>query len=68
MTVAEQVSAEEALAATLDRFAGRWVAVRNHRVVADDKTLEGLLDTIEDQSEDVEIFQVAIDPHAACFF
>jgi hypothetical protein len=68
MTVAEQVSAEEALGATLERFAGRWVAVENHLVIDDDETLEGLLEKITECSEDVEVFQVAVDPHAACFF
>jgi putative hemolysin len=69
MTIAEQISAEEALAATLDQYAGRWVAVCNHVVVNDDETLEGLLEQIAaEQQEDVEVFQVAVDPHAACFF
>ncbi len=67
MTVAEQVSAEEALAATLDQYAGRWVAVRDHHVVADDESLEGLLEQVEEQ-EAVEVFQVSLTPHAACFF
>lgn len=69
MTIAEQISAEEALAATLDQHAGRWVAVCNHVVIADDETLEGLLEQIAaEQQEDIEVFQVAVDPHAACFF
>lgn len=68
MTVAAQISAEEQLAQTLEQFAGRWVAVRDHAVVANSATLEGLLEQIEEAGEELEVFQVAEDPHAACFF
>ena len=68
MTLAEQVFAEEALANTLEQHAGRWVAVREHKIVADDETLEGLLEQIEEADPEIEIFRVAEDPHAACFF
>lgn len=67
MTVAEQVSAEEELARRLEEHAGRWVAVREHEIVAEDESLEGLLEQIEEE-QDVEVFHVAEDPHAACFF
>ncbi len=67
MTVAEQISAEQELARKLDAYAGRWVAVRAHEVIADDDTLEGLLEQIE-EAPDVEVFHVAEDPNAACFF
>jgi len=68
MTVAEQVSAEEELARRLEAHAGRWVAVRDHQIVADDESLEGLLEQIEEADPEVEVFRVAEDPHAACFF
>jgi hypothetical protein len=67
MTVAEQVQAERRLGDTLDQYPGEWVAVRDYEVVAHAGTLEALLDQVED-SEAVEVFQVAEDPHAACFF
>lgn len=68
MTVAEQVAAEHTLADTLDQYSGRWVAIRDHAVVADAATLGELREQIEGETEKVEILQVATDPHAACFF
>lgn len=68
MTVAEQVQAEEALAATLDGFAGKWVAVVGHTVVASAATLEDLLGEIQGQEDQVEVFQVAEDGATACFY
>jgi len=67
MTVAEQVQAERRLGGTLDQYPGEWVAVRDHEVVAHASTIEALIEQIE-ASEEVEVFQVAEDPHAACFF
>jgi hypothetical protein len=67
MTVAEQVAAERTLAHTLDQYSGQWVAVRDHAVVANAATLEELHGQGERQGK-VEIFRVATDPHAACFF
>jgi hypothetical protein len=68
MSVAEAVSAEEALALTLDEFAGRWVAILEHEVVADAATLPQLLSESVVEEQDVEIFRVADDPHAICCF
>jgi hypothetical protein len=68
MTVAEQISAEEVLAHKLEQYAGRWVAVRDHGIVADDESLEGLLEQVEKISPDVEVFRVAEDPSVACFY
>jgi hypothetical protein len=67
MTVAEQVQAEERLGDTLDQYAGKWVAVRDHAVVDVADTLEALLEQIE-ATEEIEVFQVAEDRHAVCFF
>lgn len=66
MTVAEQVAAEQVLADTLDQYSGQWVAIRDHAVLASAPTLGELREQIE--GEKVEIFRVAADPHAACFF
>ncbi len=67
MTVEDLVQAERRLGDTLDQYPGEWVAVRDHEVVAHDATLEALLEQIE-ASEEVEVFQVAEDPHVACFY
>lgn len=71
MTVAEQVAAERELADTLDAFSGQWVAIYDHEVVANAPTLEELRVNIAKAGKEqasVEIFRVADDPHAACFF
>jgi hypothetical protein len=70
MTVAEQISAEEALAHKLAQYAGRWVAVRDHDIVADADSLEeleALLEQLEENETAVEIFQAAADS-SACFY
>ena len=71
MTVAEvlhrEVQAERALSDALGRYAGRWVAVRDHQVVADAETLPELMELID--SDDVEaVFEVAREQATACFF
>lgn len=61
-----QVQAETELARHLDEFAGEWVAVREHEVVAHAPTLSALLEQID--PEEVEgVFQVA-EQATACFF
>jgi len=67
VTVAEQIAAETELNDRLAQYAGRWVAVRDRDIVADSDSLKGLHDQIEDSSE-VEVLQVADDPHVACFY
>ncbi|HEX4344167.1 MAG TPA: DUF5678 domain-containing protein [Solirubrobacteraceae bacterium] len=64
--MAEQVRAEEKLSEALEEFAGDWVAVREHAVVAHASGLEELLDEIKD-TEVEAFFQVAEDS-SACFF
>jgi hypothetical protein len=67
VTVAEQIVAETELNDRLAEYAGRWVAVRDHEIVAVADTLKELLDQIQDSSQ-VEVLQVADDPHVACFY
>lgn len=67
MTVAETIRAEEQLASKLETYAGEWVAVRDQAVVAHADELEQLLERIEG-TEVEAVFQVAEDPHSACFF
>jgi hypothetical protein len=62
----EQIEAEEALRARLGEYAGRWVAVRDHEVVADAASAAGLLEKVG--GEDVDgIFEVPA-KGAVCFF
>jgi hypothetical protein len=44
----EQVRAERQLSRRLANYKGRWVAVRDHDVVADAETLDELVDLIDD--------------------
>ena len=68
MTVAEQIAAEHNLGTRLDQYAGQWVAIRDHEVVVAAATLGELLEQIGEEGNEVEILQVARNPHAACFF
>jgi hypothetical protein len=70
MTVAEQVRAEETLGRSLVQYAGRWVAIRDHRVVCDAETLRALLGAIETQDiGDIDrILEVSEHPAVSCFF
>jgi hypothetical protein len=43
-----QVKAEQQLSLDLDGYVGKWVAVREHQIVASEKTLERLLDIMPD--------------------
>jgi hypothetical protein len=67
VTVAEQIAAETELNDRLAAYAGRWVALRDHKIVADAATLKELHAQIEDSAE-IEVVQVADDPHVACFY
>jgi hypothetical protein len=46
-TLMRDIAAEETLERTLGQFVGSWVALRDHEVVADARTLNALLDKIE---------------------
>jgi hypothetical protein len=66
----QQISAERDLSDRLLKYAGEWVAVRNHEIVAHAATLEALMETVSDTTgeEQVEVFEVSPDPSAVCFF
>ena len=68
MTVAEQIAAEQVLGHTLEQYGGQWVAIRQHELVASAPSLDKLLVKVQDQLQEVEVFEVAEDPNAACFF
>lgn len=65
--ISQALEAEEALAATLEAYAGQWVAVRDYKVVHHAGTLRELLELVS--GEYVErILEVSDDPAASCFF
>lgn len=71
MSVLEQeIVAEQALAEALSEYAGHWVAVSHHEVVAHAATLKELREQIGPAKvTDVEgVFQVPEGDPAACFF
>lgn len=72
MTVAEinqALEAERELGVALDDYAGQWVGVCDHEVVANAATLGELVEQIEASGKtEVEVIQVPEDTSAACFF
>lgn len=62
----KQVEAERQLSQELERYVGRWVAVRNHEVVADAETLDVLLNEVEPDSVE-SVFEV-VEQGTACFY
>jgi hypothetical protein len=72
MTVAEinkALEAERELGVSLDQYAGEWVGVCDHEIVANAATLGELVEQLEASGKtEVEVIQVPKDPGAACFF
>jgi putative hemolysin len=72
MTVAEinkALEAERELGVSLDQYAGEWVGVCDHEIVANAATLGELVEQLEASGKtEVEVIQVPQDPGAACFF
>jgi Family of unknown function (DUF5678) len=70
MTTAELTrfqEAEEALSVPLARYVGRWVAVRDHQVIADAATPAELLELVQGQEYDA-MFEVFEHSEGGCFF
>lgn len=62
-----EIQAEQLLAEDLANYAGQWVAIRQHAVVASAPTLKELREQIG--QEEVEVaFQVPEGDTSACFF
>jgi hypothetical protein len=61
----QQIEAEEQLRARLDDYADRWVAVRDHEVVAEAESASALLERLEPREVD-GIFEVPV-KGAVCF-
>jgi hypothetical protein len=72
MTVAEinrALEAERKLGTALNDYAGQWVGVCDHKVVANAATLGELVEQIEASGKTkVEVINVPSDTSAACFF
>jgi hypothetical protein len=72
MTVAERnrsLDAERALGVALEDYAGQWVGVVEHAVMASAPTLEQLVEQIEAQEiQEVDVFRVPEESSSACFF
>jgi hypothetical protein len=72
MSVAElsqQVLAEKELARELEVHAGEWVAVKDHRIVANAPTLAGLVAKVDNECLTIDgMLQVPEGPSGACFF
>jgi hypothetical protein len=70
MTVAELIrfqEAEEALSVPLARYVGRWVAVRDHQVIADAATPAELVELVRGQEYEA-MFEVFEHSEGGCFF
>lgn len=70
MTVHEldqAVEAEERLSHALEQYAGQWVAIADHAVIAHAETLEDLLAQVEGQEVE-RVQQVPEHTGIACFF
>lgn len=59
--------AEEALSVQLARYVGRWVAVRDHQVIADAATPAELLELVQGQEYEA-MFEVFEHSEGGCFF
>ena len=72
LTVAEvlhqQVLAEKELSRDLEHYAGEWVAVRDHKVIAHAPSLEDLAAQVDDLESVDAVFEVPEGEYAACFF
>jgi Family of unknown function (DUF5678) len=70
MTVAELSrfqEAEEALSVPLAKYVGRWVAVRDHQVIADAATPAELLELVRGKKYEA-MFEVPEHSEGGCFF
>lgn len=66
MSVEDQIRAEKTLGFELVQYAGTWVAVENHKVVASEETLGTLVDGLNGQRDTAEIFRVPEGPIHIC--
>lgn len=58
--------AEERFGAVLAKYAGQWVAVEGHSVLAYDPNLENVLGQLNGKRETAVVFRVEPDPAPVC--
>lgn len=63
----EELQAEEVLAQKLAEYPGRWVAVRDHQIVAYANSLEELLESVDPGGLD-RIVEVSRETVAGCLY
>lgn len=63
----QALRAEEVLAQELSKYAGRWVAIRDHRVVTSAPTLDDLLERVDPGGFD-RIIEVSRETVAGCLY
>jgi hypothetical protein len=63
----QALQAEEVLAQELSRYAGRWVAIRDHGIVTSAATLDELLERVDPGGLD-RIFEVSRETVAGCLY
>jgi hypothetical protein len=63
----QALKAEEVLAQELSRYAGAWVAIRDHSVVTSAPTLEDLLNLVDPGGLD-RIIEVSGETVAGCLY
>lgn len=66
MSIQGQIRAEEQLGSELGQYAGKWVAVHDHKVIAAKDKLGPLVDGLNGHRETAEIFQVPRGPSGPC--
>lgn len=62
-----EVQAERELSESLGDYVGKWVAVRDHKVISAADTPSELLETVVGKEVD-GVYQVLDEQTAACFF
>ena len=68
MSVTQEIHAEEVLREQLSGLEGQWVAVSGHKLIASADSIDRLLETVDGEEAEVEVFQVPEDTAAACFY
>lgn len=68
MDIVDPIRSEEAFGVQLVQYAGDWVAVQDHSVLDNDKSLVALVGRLNGTRDTAEIFKVREDPSAPCFY
>jgi hypothetical protein len=68
MSANGHVPTQEEFGLELMKYAGRWVAVENRTVVADDPDLGNLVEQLNGKRDTATIFKVREDPTSPCIY